>query len=304
MIEKLSVLTLCWIATSRSRPRMSDLRKALFGFGEHRVGRAEWPALMERVLNHLREAQQIEASGPLRLTAGGAHKLCEELGLEALPAAPRFSGLRAALVARSQRAAGNGADDLRAAVLQRNLGLRLSGAVRMPAVRNAMAWKALGRDDDSPFTREAVIAWVLEQKLGPVRVRSSEKGLSLLAAKLGGASRTTADSLRHAALRSWLDGASEAEPEVRLEDFARHVVRIAEETTSGRFGDRLVFISHVFRRAAPGGDEREFKRKLGEAHQAGLLKLSRADLVEAMDPGDVAASATAVRSATFHFVRI
>lgn len=302
MIEKLSELTLCWIATRRRPPRASDLRKALFGAVAHRISRAEWPALMAQVLERLRELKQIEA--PLRLTPEGTRALCEKLGLQTLPPGVRFAQMRSALVARSQRAAGSSVGDLRAAALQRGLGLRLSGPARMPAVRNAMAWKALGRDDDAPFTREAVIAWALEQKLGPIRVKSSEKGLALLAAKFAGASRTTAESLRQAALRSWLEGSPPAELELRLEDFARHVVRIAEQTKTGRYGDHLVFISHVFNAAGRTSDERDFKRKLGEAHQAGLLKLTRADLVEAMDPADVAASATAVHGATFHFVRI
>jgi hypothetical protein len=87
------------------------------------------------------------------------------------------------------------------------------------------------------------------------------------------------------------------------------VVELARSSPSGRFGDHLVFISHVWRRAhgehpADFADEPLFKERLAAAHQAGLLKLSRADLVEAMDPRDVSASEVALQGATFHFVRL
>ena len=46
-----------------------------------------------------------------------------------------------------------------------------------------------------------------------------------------------------------------------------------------------------------------FKSRLVEAHRADLLTLVRADLVEAMDPQDVAASEARYLNATFHFIR-
>ena len=80
----------------------------------------------------------------------------------------------------------------------------------------------------------------------------------------------------------------------------------------GRFG-RKVFIAALWRRlrTAPsfhGMPFSDFKRKLVEAHRAGLLVLARADLVGAMDPQEVADSETDVRAASgstmaqFHFV--
>lgn len=89
-----------------------------------------------------------------------------------------------------------------------------------------------------------------------------------------------------------------------LQGFAERVVREARRTREGRFGERKVFISHLARRVAPlfDLDERSFKAKLVEAHRAGLLTLSRADLVGAMSPEAVAASETTYLGATFHFV--
>ena len=47
-----------------------------------------------------------------------------------------------------------------------------------------------------------------------------------------------------------------------------------------------------------------FKERLAEANNARLLDLSRADLVQAMDPEDVRESEVHYLNATFHFVRI
>ena len=47
-----------------------------------------------------------------------------------------------------------------------------------------------------------------------------------------------------------------------------------------------------------------FKQRLVEANSKGLLRLSRADLVSAMDPELVAESETRYLNARFHFVRL
>ncbi len=78
---------------------------------------------------------------------------------------------------------------------------------------------------------------------------------------------------------------------------------------TGRFGDNKVFIAHVWRavQSDPGFatmDLPAFKERLAEANNARLLDLSRADLVQAMDPEDVRESEVHYLNATFHFVRI
>ncbi len=47
-----------------------------------------------------------------------------------------------------------------------------------------------------------------------------------------------------------------------------------------------------------------FKRRLTEANNARLLTLSRADLVQLMDPADVRESETRYLNAEFHFVLV
>ena len=48
----------------------------------------------------------------------------------------------------------------------------------------------------------------------------------------------------------------------------------------------------------------EFKQRLVDANSQSLLHLSRADLVQAMDPRMVAESETTFLNATFHFVLV
>ena len=83
----------------------------------------------------------------------------------------------------------------------------------------------------------------------------------------------------------------------------------AEASTSGRFGDNKVFIVHVWKAVQNDPDFRGmdllgFKHRLAEANNARLLDLSRADLVQAMDPDDVRLSEVSYLNATFHFIRI
>lgn len=92
-----------------------------------------------------------------------------------------------------------------------------------------------------------------------------------------------------------------------LAAFARAVQRAADDERDGRFGERKVFISAVWRRLrqAPlldGMDLDGFKRRLVDANRADLLALHRADLVSLMDAGEVHASEIAYGNATFHFI--
>lgn len=106
-----------------------------------------------------------------------------------------------------------------------------------------------------------------------------------------------------------------APAELPLDEFARKVVDTARGMDTGRFGDDKVFISHLYRRmqsdpALAGMDLDTFKRKLAEANNKRHLDVSRADLVQAMDPDDVRESESEfprgfpdLPAHTFHFVR-
>jgi hypothetical protein len=96
--------------------------------------------------------------------------------------------------------------------------------------------------------------------------------------------------------------------EASIEDFARAVNRAARARGVKRFHDDRAYISSVYqymaRRGELGGSVDRFKRRLVEAHQAGLLRITRADLVGAMDRKEVDRSEIQYLNSTFHFVAI
>ncbi|WP_009962276.1 hypothetical protein [Verrucomicrobium spinosum] len=147
------------------------------------------------------------------------------------------------------------------------------------------------------------------------------QALDLLAGKAVGARKSGSTEMRLALLRRWVgdrmvqapdpvgpEGKPASEEMRSAPDFAETVLAAARSSETGWFGDNKVFISHLWRRLKQLGspyavDEQEFKRRLVEANQALRLRLSRADLVEAMNPADVAGSATHHLGETFHFIR-
>lgn len=114
------------------------------------------------------------------------------------------------------------------------------------------------------------------------------------------------------AVTQWVNGGTpraetKTAPREGQEDlgaFASRVIAAARASKTGRYGHNKVFISHVWRGLDGEKDAAAFKERLVAAHREGLIDLSRADLVEAMSPEDVAASETTYFGATFHFVRM
>jgi len=230
------------------------------------------------------------------------------------------------------------ADGMRAVLVQKHLGVESPGSRSLTQVRDALCWKQLGIETDKPFTLAAVQAVLLARALQASREAEPTQAMRQLAAKSVGARRSDADSLRLSALRSWLVPSSEplapaarpapttmsaprnelaapADPALfdtapareDLQTFAARVLEAARASTTGHFGDDKIFISHVWRTVRnqlQGVDEQSFKNRLVEANRAQLLSLTRADLVEAMDPADVADSETRYLGATFHFIAL
>lgn len=160
-----------------------------------------------------------------------------------------------------------------------------------------------------------------EYKLPTGDLPTPTQVLDLLAGKAVGARKSGATEIRHALLRQWVaermaqvadtagvQGKPDSNDDVLEPDFSARVLATARASDTGWFGDNKVFISHVWRRLKQAGwpdaaVEQEFKRRLVEAHQALRLRLSRADLVEAMNPADVASSVIHHHGETFHFIR-
>jgi hypothetical protein len=333
-VSRLGELVLAWLLTrSKGQGAHSEVSRALRPFGEHRWTQSEWSAQLEATLTALASAglvQRTERKG-LLLTPEGRARALVLLGVERLPKGTGWKQLkRTWLLARSLGlpASSHGqlatADGLRAVLIQRQLGLEGRGRMSLAQVRDALCWRQLGVDSERPFTLAAVQAVLLNRVLQAPREPQPSQALQLLAARGTGARRTDAESLRLAALRSWLLPLSEPSPahpelhaaadtppsvhepeEASLRAFAERVLHAARTSTAGRFGEDKVFISHVWRALQGQGlDEPTFKQRLVEANRARLLSLSRADLVEAMDPSDVAASETRYLGATFHFIAL
>lgn len=118
-----------------------------------------------------------------------------------------------------------------------------------------------------------------------------------------------------------MSGTPRRESSESLEEFAArvhaavtHVERrytSPEERGGWYVGDRRVFIAYVWRQleaerpaTAPSYTLAQFKARLLEANRAQLVMLARADLVEVMNPADVAESEIRYLGATFNFLAV
>ncbi|HKA87997.1 MAG TPA: hypothetical protein VKE22_10040 [Haliangiales bacterium] len=292
MIPPLGRLILAWLTTRPDGGPLSDLKKALARYA---------PAGVPEAVDELRAGGLVAVTrGRVRATDAGRAAGEELLGGK--PTAARWATVeRTQLLPRllgADRAAS--ADELRAAAIQAHEGL--PRGLTLARTADALGWKLLGGTPGEPFTRERVLAFLVGRALG-ARVPDVAAAMRLAAARAAGARRADARELADAIVRRWLAG--EAAGEEDLGGFARRVRAAAGASPSGRFGDNKVFISHVHAALAdPALDLPAFKARLVDAHRQGLVTLTRADLVEAMDPADVAASETRYLGATFHFVRL
>jgi hypothetical protein len=149
------------------------------------------------------------------------------------------------------------------------------------------------------------------------RIRSTERvvsSIATLAPPKGAAKRRPSLAARlRAAVAADLGRQSAATPSAKAsiteappQKFASDVLAVARAAKSGRWGEHKVFVSQIWddlRRRGEAGDFAAFKRRLVDANRRGLLRLSRADLVEAMDQKLVKHSEIESLGATFHFVR-
>lgn len=340
-VSRLGELALTWLLTrEEGKGARSDLSRALKPFAEHRWSASEWNLQLDETLAALETAglARRKARNGLELTSPGRAHALAWLGVKRLPDGTSWKKLKNThLLARVlELPPSNGnlarlgtADGMRAVLVQKQLGGESPGARSLTQVRDALCWKQLGVDTDKPFTLAAVQAVLLARVLQASREAEPTQAMRQLAAKSVGARRSDADSLRLAALRSWLVPSSEpvaaapapasrnvlamppeafdAAAREDLQTFAERVRQVARSTASGHFGEDKIFISHVWRSLQSqlqGLDEQTFKNRLVEANRARFLSLSRADLVEAMDPADVADSETRYLGATFHFISL
>lgn len=319
---RLAGLALSWLFTRGKRQgTRKELEQALRPLVEHRWSRAEWTSRFEALVEELIRSDLAAARGRsgLELTAEGRAQALRFLGLEKQPSrAPAWKKLKQThLMARSldlppsravlERVAE--ADGVRAALLKRQHQVEGGEAPTLAQVRDRLLWRQLGVETEQPFSLRAVQAHLLG-KLLEASTPDPGRALEQLAAHAAGATRVDAEAIRLAALRGWLLPAKAepapapvAPPPDTVAAFAERVLAVARASPTGRFGRNKVFISHVWKALQPEVGSREvFDARLLEANRARHLSLTRADLVTAMDPSDVAESEVHSYGASFHFV--
>jgi hypothetical protein len=216
----------------------------------------------------------------------------------------------------------------KAVLLKREYDLTAALLPRLDDVIDALAWRLMGfGETPGKLDLKTVKTALLNRELGDGRAADFKKAANQLLARRLGARRDDPRELRDAVLRGWIDrdptlrasGEEKQEippvfpvlaaPAFDLAKFAERVKAAAEGCVTGRYGDNKVFIAHVWKalQSDPlfqGMELATFKAHLAEANNARLLDLSRADLVQAMNPDDVRQSEVRYLSASFHFVRI
>jgi hypothetical protein len=274
---------------------------------------------------------------PLRLTDAGRARALDFVGVSQLPSRYNWGTIQAKLLlpkalglaptAQEVRRRVGRADGLAALLLKRKFDLAGGPSPALGEVVEALACLQLGFPGLT--TLRDVRDLVLSRLLGPGERMKAKELRKQLPRKLLGATRGGLAGLRELVLREWADatvtprgpaapqvlgmaGPADGEPESAefdLGSFAHTVRAAARDCPAGRFGDNKVFISHLWRHLGaepgfPAMDLPAFKRRLAEANNAGLLTLSRADLVQVMDPVDVRESEARYLNAEFHFVLV
>jgi hypothetical protein len=272
----------------------------------------------------------------ITLTNSGRQRGLEFLGVTPLPPRTTWSklkkiylpacavGLSASSDARIKAIASE--PGFKAVVLKTQFSLPVNELPKLDEALDALAWKLMGFDDmNQKFDARAIKTALFNRELGNGRATDFKKAATSLLLRRVAARREGTEELRDAVVRRWIDAqeptaskppsdqlASRAVPnaaELDLASFAARVLAAARACPSGRFGENKVFIVHVWRAlqndpALSAIDLASFKCRLAEANHSRFLDLSRADLVQAMNPEDVAQSELHYLNATFHFVRI
>jgi hypothetical protein len=261
--------------------------------------------------------------GAVRLTDAGRARAMTFLAISEFPPRttwqtvrakylfPRAVGLSAEAAARL-----DSSDKVGAFLVKRAFGLPAGAGTTITQVMEALVCSELGHPEE--VTLHGLLRSVLSRAVKADERLTRDELKAQLPRRVTGAANGRADTFRSAVLREWFSRRSPEEPTAEPESpaefdllaFAETVKALARTSPPGdRFGGNKVFVAAVWRASQrePGFPRLalpEFKARLVEANRDGLLSLSRADLVQAMDPARVAESETHYLNAVFHFVRI
>jgi hypothetical protein len=248
---------------------------------------------------------------------GWAERSWRQLKGETLP--------RLATGRASERRGGARADVLGASAMALALDHDPSTA-QLTALIDKLAWRALGVDTDAKFELQRVRRHLLRD-LVPSEARVDQPTWRrMVAMRVAGLKRCDAQHFAEHVVARWAfpqpvaaAAASEAPSETAPSTsdaeppspsaLAAAVKEAALAPDVTRFHDDRAFIASVWAHMQgkpPVGDMplESFKEALFQCHRAGLLRITRAELVGVMDPADVAASELERYGATFHFVAI
>ncbi len=302
------------------------LRKDLERFFRTPPNSEQWQEALEELVSG-----GLLTARPYRLTDVGRGQALRFLGVEFLFPGTTWKNLPARYLVPKALGIPTEATDLRrrirdekglgALLLKRHYDLPVGAAPTLDQALEALACKLIckkmglaprGRLSD---LKESILA----QHLDPSAHLNMGQLKKQLPRHAAGATGGGANGLRTAVLREWLASSAGGVQQIQDQpgpapvfdpsEFAGTVRAAAPGCPTGRFGDNKVFISHLWAHlqrepAFRHMDLNTFKAHLAEANHAGLLRLSRADLVQAMDPDDVRNSETKYLDATFHFVLI
>lgn len=307
----------------KSAPKTDTVRKNL---GEL-IGSEPSGSVFEDLQQELADAGFLIRRGKsFAITDTGRQRALEFLGVDGLP--PKTNWKTVVSKYLFPKAAGMTSDDagkmkgnqLAVLLLKRKYEIG-SSAKSVNQLLPAIAGQHLG----FPNVRSAdeLICAVLSTLLGSERLtkKQVQEQLPLFGT---GLTSTKADEIRARLVRDWLGveaqtlGREEQPPisppiqvePLDLSDFAATVRALAARSRpEDRFHDNKVFIAALWRASQqepsfPRMSLESFKQNLVEANSRNLLHLSRADLVQAMDPQLVAESETTYLNASFHFVLI
>lgn len=199
-------------------------------------------------------------------------------------------------------------DRLSTALLKRKLGLPVGTGSTVHAALEALVCRELGFPDLCSL--DELMTTVLSRRIGSDRRLDAGALERQVPRVILGTHGRLAD-LRELLLAGVADAAAAAHDraprDLELPVFAQRVKVAARDCPTGRWGPEKVFVNHVWTRVQAEPEFRRmdlpgFKRRLVEANAADLLTLSRADLVQLMDPDDLRGSEISVSNAVFHFV--
>lgn len=249
------------------------------------------------------------------LTDVGRERALRFLGVVKLPPRMKWSTViarylfpKAAVLSADAAAKLDKGDKLAAFVLKRKYALGSGAGSTVNRVVEAIVCKTLGFPGET--TLAGLLCAVLSKHIGADRLTKAQliKQMPLFET---GLTLSGAEAIRRKVVRDWLSATPSPMPSRELFDlpvFAATVRALAAHSSpQDRFHDNKVFIASLWRAGQREPSLQsfslpEFKQRLVEANAKHLLHLSRADLVQAMDPQLVADSETIHQNATFHFV--